>query len=146
MRRSALIDRRSFVRAAGALFLASLSPRALFALERSDAVFASGFRAPDGSFGIGLVAEDGTFIDRIDLPDRIHGLGHSPATGLSVAFARRPGTFVVIFDARKRSEPIVIAAPSRPALLRPRTFLAGRPAALCQRKRFRRQSRHDRHL
>lgn len=112
MRRSALIDRRSFVKAAGALFLASLSPRALFALERSDAVFASGFRAPDGTFGIGLVAEDGTFIDRIDLPDRIHGLGHSPATGLSVAFARRPGTFAVIFDARKRSEPIVIAATS----------------------------------
>lgn len=112
MRRSALIDRRSFVKAAGASFLASLSPRALFALERSDAVFASGFRAPDGTFGIGLVAEDGTFIDRIDLPDRIHGLGHSPATGLSVAFARRPGTFAVIFDARRRSEPIVIAAPA----------------------------------
>lgn len=111
MRRSALVDRRSFLRAAGASFLATLSPRALFALERSDAVFASGFRAPDGTFGIGLVAEDGTFIDRIDLPDRIHGLGHSPATGLSVAFARRPGTFAVIFDARKRSEPILIASP-----------------------------------
>ena len=111
MRGSGLIDRRSFVRAAGALFLASLSPRALFALERSDAVYASGFRVPDGTFGIGLVAEDGTLIDRIDLPDRIHGLGHSPVTGLSVAFARRPGTFAIIFDAHKRSEPIVIAAP-----------------------------------
>lgn len=111
MRKPGLIDRRSFVKAAGAAFLATLSPRALFALERSDAVYASGFRSPNGEFGIGLVAEDGTFIDRIALPDRVHGLGHSPATGLSVAFARRPGTFAVIFDARKRAEPIVIAAP-----------------------------------
>ena len=99
------------MKAAGAAFVATLSPRALIALERSDAVYASGFRSPNGDFGIGLVAEDGTFIDRIDMPDRVHGLGHSLATGLSVAFARRPGTFAVIFDARKRREPIVIAAP-----------------------------------
>lgn len=111
MRGSGLIDRRSFAKAAGALFLASLSPRSLYALERSDAVFASGLRSPDGTFGIGLVAEDGTFIDRIELPDRIHGLGHSPVTGLSVAFARRPGTFAIIFDAHKRSEPVLIVAP-----------------------------------
>ena len=100
------------MKAAGLAFVAALAPRALFALERSDAVYASGFRAPDGSYGIGLVAEDGTFIDRIDLPDRVHGLGHSPATGLAVAFARRPGTFAVVFDTHKRSEPIVIAAPA----------------------------------
>lgn len=109
--RRALIDRRSFARAAGALFLASLSPRALWALERSDAVYASGFRAPDGSYGIGLLAEDGTLIDRIALPDRIHGLGHCALSGLSVAFARRPGTFAVIFDSRGRQEPIIISAP-----------------------------------
>lgn len=111
MPRPALIDRRSFAKAAGAIFLASLSPRALCALERSDAVYASGFRAEDGRFGIGLLAEDGTFIDRIALPDRIHGLGHSAASGLSVAFARRPGTFAVIFDTRGRQEPLIIAAP-----------------------------------
>ena len=111
MGRSALIDRRSFIKAAGAAFMASLAPRALFALERADAVFASGFRGPDGRYGVGLIGEDGTFIEKIDLPDRIHGLGYSPATGKTVAFARRPGTFAVVFDATRRSEPVLIAAP-----------------------------------
>ena len=111
MGRSALIDRRSFIKAAGAAVMASLAPRALFALERADAVFASGFRGPDGRYGVGLIGEDGTFIEKIDLPDRIHGLGYSPATGKTVAFARRPGTFAVVFDATRRSEPVLIAAP-----------------------------------
>lgn len=111
MARRALIDRRLFVKAAGLAFVQSLTPRAAFALERTDAVFASGFRAPDGHYGIGLVSEDGTFIDEIRLLDRIHGLGHSAATGLTVAFARRPGTFAVIFDSLKRTEPVIISAP-----------------------------------
>lgn len=99
------------MKAAGAAFLAPLSPRALFALQRSDAVYAAGFRDPDGRFGVALIAEDGTFIDRVDLPGRIHGLCHCPATGMTVAFARRPGTFAVAFDSRNHSEPVVIVAP-----------------------------------
>ncbi len=39
------LDRRAFMRAAGTGFLAALGPRSLHALERADAVFASGFRA-----------------------------------------------------------------------------------------------------
>ena len=86
-----LIDRRSFVRAAGLGFITTLSPRAAMALSRADAVFASGFRAPDGSYGAALISERGEILSRIDLPDRAHGLTHSMPTGKTVAFARRPG-------------------------------------------------------
>jgi len=105
-----LIDRRAFLRSAGLAFLAGLTPRAAFALERVDAVYASGLKRSDGSFAIGLVSEAGSLIDEIGLPGRIHGLCHSAENGLSVAFARRPGTFAVIFDARKSVEPRIIAA------------------------------------
>ncbi|MFN4204900.1 MAG: DUF1513 domain-containing protein [Agrobacterium albertimagni] len=106
-----LIDRRVFLRAAGLAFVAGLAPRSAFALERTDAVYASGLKRPDGKFAIGLVSEAGTLIDEIALPGRVHGLCHSAANGLSVAFARRPGTFAVVFDAKKRVEPRIVTAP-----------------------------------
>ncbi len=109
--RSGSIDRRSFVKAAGAGFLASLAPGRLFALERTEAVFASGFRAPDGTFGIATVSVEGAVIDTIALPARAHGLAYCPATGRGVAFARRPGTFAMIFDHAGREQPVVIHAP-----------------------------------
>ena len=110
MYRGTLIDRRSFVRAAGLGFVAALSPRASLALERADAVYAAGFRGPDGAYGAALVSEDGAIVARIDLPDRAHGLTHSAATGRTVAFARRPGTFALVFDASGRAEPVIINA------------------------------------
>lgn len=98
MARSTLIDRRAFLKAAGLAFLATLPDRAAFALSRTDAVFAAGFMARDGSYGLALVAEDGMVVERIALPGRAHGLCHCRATGRTVAFARRPGTFAAIFD------------------------------------------------
>lgn len=98
MVRSVLIDRRAFIGAAGAAFVSALAPRGALALQRADAVYAAAFKAPDGRYGLALVAEDGTIIARIDLPDRAHGLCHSTATGRTVAFARRPGTFAAILD------------------------------------------------
>ncbi len=108
---SALIDRRSFIRAAGLTFVAGLAPRGAFALSRADAVYASGLKRADGRFAIGLVSETGELIDEIALPGRVHGLCHSKATGLSVAFARRPGTFAVVFDSQSQIEPRIIHAP-----------------------------------
>ncbi|ABC89123.1 hypothetical conserved protein [Rhizobium etli CFN 42] len=108
MIRSTTIDRRSFVKAAGIGFLAALTPRSLMALERSDAVYASGIRAADGSFAIATVTERGEIIDQLALPARAHGMAFSAATGKTVAFARRPGTYAMIFDVRHRSQPIVI--------------------------------------
>lgn len=108
--KSPLLDRRSFLRMAGAAWAAALAPSSLFALERAEAVFASGFMARDGSFGIATLAEDGSIIDRVRLPARSHGMACSPATGHAVAFARRPGTFAMIFDTRRQTAPVVIHA------------------------------------
>ncbi|WP_284777658.1 DUF1513 domain-containing protein [Agrobacterium sp. lyk4-40-TYG-31] len=106
-----LIDRRAFIKAAGLPFLASLAPRSLYALERTDAVFASAFRDRDGAYGVATVSEAGEIIDRMVLPARAHGMATSRATGVTVAFARRPGTFFMAFDPAKRREPIVMHTP-----------------------------------
>jgi hypothetical protein len=109
--RGETIDRRGFLKAAGVAFTAALQPGSLMALERADAVYAAGFRAPDGSFGIATVSERGEIIDRVPLPARAHGMAFSAATGRTVAFARRPGTFAMVFDAARRAEPVMITAP-----------------------------------
>ncbi|KQS81194.1 hypothetical protein ASG25_06815 [Rhizobium sp. Leaf384] len=105
-----LLDRRAFLSMAGAAWAVSLSPAAAAILSRTDAVFASAFRAEDGSYGIATVSEEGEVIDRHALPDRAHGLAHSAITGHTVAFARRPGTFAMVLDTAGRNEPVVITA------------------------------------
>ena len=109
--RSDLIDRRSFMKAAGIGFAAALSPRSLMALERADAVFAAGFHAADGTFGIATVSERGEIVDRTTLPARAHGMAFSPVAGRLVAFARRPGTFAMVTDPSGHTGPVVISAP-----------------------------------
>ncbi|WP_105383627.1 DUF1513 domain-containing protein [Neorhizobium alkalisoli] len=111
MWRGEAIDRRGFLKAAGIAFTAALSPRALMALERADAVYAAGFRAPDGSFGIATISERGEIIDRVALPARAHGMAYSAVTNRAVAFARRPGTFAMVFDPDGQAEPVVITSP-----------------------------------
>jgi hypothetical protein len=107
---SSAIDRRSFVKAAGLTFLAALQPRALMALERADAVYASGMRTANGSYAVATVSERGEIIDQVALPARAHGMAFSQMTGKTVAFARRPGTYAMIFDSRGKKEPIIITA------------------------------------
>nr|WP_250809230.1 DUF1513 domain-containing protein [Neorhizobium tomejilense] len=111
MWRGEAIDRRGFLKAAGITFTAALAPRSLMALERTDAVYASGFRAPDGSFGVATVSERGEIIDRVALPARAHGMAYSTATGRTVAFARRPGTFAMVFDPSRQTELVMITSP-----------------------------------
>jgi hypothetical protein len=108
--RSALLDRRAFLRMAGAAWVATLTPGQSFALGRTDAVFASGYMDHDGGFGIAVLAEDGTVIDRTALPARSHGMAFSPATSHLVSFARRPGTFALVIDRSRKTQPVTIAA------------------------------------
>lgn len=110
MWRSAAMDRRGFMKAAGVTFLAALRPRSLFALERADTVYASGIRAADGSFAVATVTERGEIVDQVALPARAHGMAFSKATGRTVAFARRPGTYAMIFDPWNKGEPVVITS------------------------------------
>ena len=106
-----LFDRRAFLKASGAAFLAGLTPGAAHALSRTDALYASGYRDPDGRFGIATLTEAGDLVDRAPLPDRAHGLAWSPATGHVAAFARRPGTYMMIASRRGLADPVVVQAP-----------------------------------
>jgi hypothetical protein len=108
---SGMIDRRAFVKASGLMFLAALRPGALMALERTDAVFASGVRRSDGSFAVATVTERGEIVDQVALPARAHGMAFSKATGRAVAFARRPGTYAMIFSPSDRAEPVIVTSP-----------------------------------
>jgi uncharacterized protein len=108
--RSALVDRRAFLRMAGAAWVATLGSRSAYALTRADAVFASGYMDRDGNFGIAVLAEDGTVIEKTPLPARSHGMAFSPATSHLVAFARRPGTFALVIDGSGARDPVTIAA------------------------------------
>jgi hypothetical protein len=92
------IDRRHFLKAAGAGFAAGLLPRQAEALLRSETVFASAFMDEGDRYGVALLAEDGSEIVRLALPDRGHDVTHSPVSSHAVVFARRPGTFALVFD------------------------------------------------
>lgn len=103
-------DRRAFLTMAGAAWAATLAPKAAFALSRTDAVYASGFMAPDGTYGVATLSESGEILERVPLPARAHGMTYSPVTSRAVAFARRPGTYALILAPDKSIEPIVITS------------------------------------
>jgi uncharacterized protein len=105
-----LTGRRTFLKMAGAAWAATLAPQAAFALSRTDAIYASAFMAPDGSYGVATLTEEGTIIERVPLPARAHGMTYSPVTNRAVAFARRPGTYAMIFAPDDGMEPIVITS------------------------------------
>lgn len=108
--RTPLIDRRDFLKAAGATFLASLAPDALAATLATDAVYATAFQRRDGAYGAAVLSENGRILHEIDLPDRGHDVTFDPVSRRSVVFARQPGTFATIFDHTGRSAPMTIGS------------------------------------
>jgi hypothetical protein len=107
-----LIDRRDFMKAAGAAFAASLAPERLFALEKTDAVFATAYQIKDGTSGVAVLSEDRKVLLTSPLPDRGHDITYDPLTRRSVVFARRPGTFAVVFDHTGATKPVTITSPA----------------------------------
>lgn len=105
-----LFDRRQFLKASGAAFLAALSPDGARAALEADALFATAYRDHEGRFGIATLTEDGRLVDRALLPDRAHGLAYSPATDHIAAFARRPGTYMMIVARRGLAAPVIVTA------------------------------------
>jgi len=105
-----LTDRRTFLKMAGAAWAAALPPQAAFALSRTDAIYASPFMAPDGSYGVATLTEEGAIIERVPLPARAHGMTYSRVASRAVAFARRPGTYAMIFAPDKSMEPIAVTS------------------------------------
>lgn len=108
------IERRDFLRGAGALFLASLAPRSAEAIERSETLFASACDFPGGGSGCAVFSETGHIVARVALPDRGHDIAFDPGSGRAVAFARRPSTFAAVFDPRGGAvETVIHSAPGR---------------------------------
>jgi hypothetical protein len=105
-----LIDRRDFLRAAGASFAVAMAPRAWADTLAVDAVFATAFVKRDGSFGAAVLSEAGKILHTVDLPDRGHDVTFDPVSKRSVVFARQPGTFAVVFDHAGREKPLTIAS------------------------------------
>ncbi|AZO09913.1 DUF1513 domain-containing protein [Mesorhizobium sp. M3A.F.Ca.ET.080.04.2.1] len=108
--RTRLIDRRDFLRAAGASFAAGMAPRAWADTLAADAVFATAFVKRDGGFGAAVLSEAGKVLHTVDLPDRGHDVTFDPVSKRSVVFARQPGTFAVVFDHAGREPPLTIAS------------------------------------
>lgn len=107
-KRTALIDRRDFLKAAGAAFLSSLTPAAFADTLAADAVFVSAYQRRDGAYGAAVLSEDGKILHTVDLPDRGHDITFDPVSGRSVVFARQPGTFFVAFDHAGRTPPVTV--------------------------------------
>jgi hypothetical protein len=107
-----LIDRREFLRAAGAGFAAAMTPAAGAAVLETDAVFATAFVRRDGSYGVGILSDAGKLLYAIDLPDRGHDVTYDPVSRRSVVFPRKPGTVAVVFDHAGKAAPVTIAAAS----------------------------------
>ena len=108
--RTPLLDRRDFLKAAGAGFLAALPGRTLAKTAPADAVFATAYQRRDGSYGAAILSEAGAVLHRIDLPDRGHDVTFDPVSQRSVVFARQPGTFAVVFDHTGGKQPVTIAS------------------------------------
>lgn len=113
MARTTEMDRRTFLAAAGAGFLATLAPGSAEAIGAASELFASACRKPDGGFALALFTDRGEIVQLTDLPDRGHDVVADPATGRMAVFARRPGTFAVVTDRRGAITHTISAAPGR---------------------------------
>ncbi len=106
--RASLVDRRDFLRAAGASFACALAPAALADTLAADAVFATAYQRRDGAYGAAILSEAGKILHTVALPERGHDIAHDPGSGRSVVFARQPGTFFVAFDHAGRTPPVTV--------------------------------------
>lgn len=103
-------QRRAFLKAAGAGYLAGLLPQQAAAIERTELIFASAVQLSAGHYAAALLAEDGGLLATVALPARGHDVTWSPVTGQAVVFARQPGTFAVVFDPTGKATPQTISS------------------------------------
>jgi uncharacterized protein len=88
------IDRRSFL---AALTAALGLPRTTAGRERA-ARFLSAEATIDGDFAVAAFDQAGDVLFQLPLPDRGHAVTLRPGSDNAVVFARRPGSFAVVFD------------------------------------------------
>ena len=106
--RTPLFDRRNFLKAAGASFVATLVPAGLARAAEADALFATSYQNRGGGFGVAILTEQGKILHSLNLPDRGHDITFDTISRKSVVFARQPGTFAVVFDHAGKAEPVTI--------------------------------------
>ncbi len=103
-------ERRTFLKAAGAGFVATLLPQRAEALERAELLFATATQESPGRFGARVISETGRLVSVVDLPVRGHDVSFSAEAGRAVVFSRRPGVYAVVFDPSGRVAPVTITS------------------------------------
>lgn len=106
------VDRRLFMLGAGSLFFSSMDSRAQEKIIKSDALFASCIKKPNGSFGAVLLDQNYSVVRDIELSTRGHDVVLSKDGNLAVIFSRRPGNIATIINTRKDAAPLIISAPT----------------------------------
>ncbi len=104
------MDRRHFLKAAGVGFAMALAPRSAEALAGTDAVFATAYQRRDGQYGVAVLSEAGKLVFSTALPERGHDVTFDAVSRRSVVFARQPGTFAIVFDHTRQTEPVTITS------------------------------------
>ena len=89
-------DRRSFL---AGMLAAGLCPSPTWA-DAGSPEFVAAARAPDGRHLLFGLSGRGEAVFRFPLPGRGHAAAAHPRRPESVVFARRPGTFAIVFDCR----------------------------------------------
>ena len=74
--------------------------------------FASGASVGEDRHALVVVDADGRTLRQDPLPSRAHGAASHPGRGLSAVFARRPGEWFALFDARADVPPRRVALPA----------------------------------
>ncbi len=95
------ISRRGFLSALGSLaalptFASSSFAESLLSGANDAALFVSAYKDAAGGYGVAVLDENGQVQAQITLPGRGHGIAVAPKGDCIAAFARRPGTFVVM--------------------------------------------------
>jgi hypothetical protein len=88
------IDRRSFL----AALSAALGLPCTATARQSTARFLSAQATIDGDFAVAALDAAGEVLFQLPLPDRGHAVARRPQNSEAVVFARRPGSFAVVFD------------------------------------------------
>ncbi|PZQ52480.1 MAG: DUF1513 domain-containing protein [Rhodovulum sulfidophilum] len=92
-----MTTRRGFLRILGAASAGAVVPSLSWADLGAPAYIAAA-RRPDGAFALFGVDAEGEDLFSVELPDRAHSTALHPKLARAVVFARRPGTYAIVFD------------------------------------------------
>ena len=84
-----ILDRRTFLAGAGAIWASTLLPSGAMALAKDDILFASAFMGKDETYGFALTNAAGDVITKQKLPDRGHSFAAGGQDGKAVILDRK---------------------------------------------------------